>query len=165
MANGDTDITERGNRGNRFEFFLSTLGYCVGLGTLTRFPYVVYENGGGAFLIPFTIFMLIGGAPLFYLELLLGQFSGKSALTLWVICPILKGIGYSMTLLTFIASIYYMPFTWSLVYLFYSFTTGEVPWSHCGNSWNTPRCAEIYNETNVTKSTPAEEFWKFVYLF
>ena len=84
--------------GSRIEFFLSALGYSVGMGSLTRFPYMVMKNGGGAFLIPFTIAIFVVGIPLFYLEVILGQFSGRSPLTMWrKICPAFKGIGYSMT--------------------------------------------------------------------
>ena len=83
--------------GSKAEFFLASLGYSVGMGSLTRFPYLAARNGGGAFLIPFTIAMILVGIPLFYMESILGQFSGRSPLSLWVISPAFKGIGYSMT--------------------------------------------------------------------
>ena len=57
------------------------------------------RNGGGAYLIPFTIFMFIAEAPLFYMEAILGQFSGRSPLNLWEFCPAFKGVGISCTIL------------------------------------------------------------------
>jgi len=46
---------------------MSAVGVCVGFGAFWRFPYLVYKNGGGVFLIPYMIAMLIFGMPLLYL--------------------------------------------------------------------------------------------------
>lgn len=46
----------------------------------------------GAFLVPYCIMLIIGGIPLFYMELALGQFNRKGAITCWGrLCPLLKG--------------------------------------------------------------------------
>ncbi|CAF5210279.1 unnamed protein product [Rotaria magnacalcarata] len=49
---------------NKIEFLLSVIGYVVDLGNVWRFPYTCYENGGGAFLIPYMIFLCILGIPM-----------------------------------------------------------------------------------------------------
>jgi len=46
----------------------------------------------GAFLIPYLIFMVFLGLPLFYLELALGQYASVGSITVWRLCPLFKGI-------------------------------------------------------------------------
>lgn len=78
--------------GQKAEFLLAVIGFAVDLGNVWRFPYICYQNGGGAFLIPYCIMLLFGGLPLFYMELALGQFHRCGCLSIWKrICPALKG--------------------------------------------------------------------------
>lgn len=50
----------------------------------------------GAFLVPYCIMLVIGGIPLFYMELALGQYNRKGAITCWGrLCPLFKGKIYS----------------------------------------------------------------------
>ena len=45
----------------------------VGLGNIWRFPYVAYENGGGAFIIPYLVALLTAGIPLLFLDYAVGH--------------------------------------------------------------------------------------------
>ena len=45
----------------------------------------------GAFLIPYFFFLFIGGIPLFFMELIIGQYSSLSPIAVWKLCPIFKG--------------------------------------------------------------------------
>uniref|UniRef100_A0A8C0DT43 Transporter n=1 Tax=Balaenoptera musculus TaxID=9771 RepID=A0A8C0DT43_BALMU len=112
------------------------------LANVWRFPYLCYKNGGGAFLIPYTLFLVIAGMPLFYMELALGQYNREGAATVWKICPFFKGVGYAVILIALYVGFYYnVIIAWSLYYLFSSFTL-HLPWTDCGHAWNSPNCTD-----------------------
>ena len=58
---------------------LAAAGSAVGLGSIWKFPYVVGENGGGAFIILYIVCSMLFGLPLVMNEFLIGKLSGKSA--------------------------------------------------------------------------------------
>lgn len=64
--------------GTRFGFYLAAIGSAFGLGNLWRFPYVVAENGGGAFVLLYLFFILLLGLPFLVAELTLGKISRSS---------------------------------------------------------------------------------------
>lgn len=131
---------ERGNWSGKAEFVLSCLGYAVGLGNVWRFPYLVYSNGGGAFLIPFLIMLFLVGLPCFFMEMIVGQFSSNGPMHLWSIAPLFTGIGLGMEIITFLTSISYnIIMGWSFYYLFASWQS-VLPWYNCKNHYNTPNC-------------------------
>ncbi|VUZ42390.1 unnamed protein product [Hymenolepis diminuta] len=76
----------------KIDFLLSVIGFAVDLGNIWRFPYICYQNGGGAFLIPYILMYIFGGLPLFYMELALGQFQRSGCISVWSrICPFFTG--------------------------------------------------------------------------
>ncbi|XP_060590649.1 sodium- and chloride-dependent glycine transporter 1-like [Ruditapes philippinarum] len=137
---GVDENAERGNWTGRLDFILSMLGYAVGLGNLWRFPYLCYRNGGGAFLVPYLIFMTVVGIPLFFMETSLAQFTSCGPTSCWGFSPLFSGIGIAMCLCSGLTSLYYnMIIAWCMFYFFVSFQH-PLPWSNCDNDWNTADC-------------------------
>uniref|UniRef100_A0A803SYU1 Transporter n=1 Tax=Anolis carolinensis TaxID=28377 RepID=A0A803SYU1_ANOCA len=89
----DEKLQDRGQWANKVEFVLSVAGEIIGLGNVWRFPYLCYKNGGGAFFIPYLIFLFACGIPVFLLETALGQYTSQGGITAWrKICPIFEGM-------------------------------------------------------------------------
>ncbi|KMY96122.1 uncharacterized protein Dsimw501_GD11799 [Drosophila simulans] len=132
---------ERGTWTGRFDFLLSLLGYSVGLGNVWRFPYLCYNNGGGAFLIPFTIMLVIAGLPLMFMELSFGQYAALGPVAVYRrFCPLFRGLGTGMILVSAIVMLYYnLIIAWTIFYMFASFAP-VLPWQNCEPAWSTKYC-------------------------
>ncbi|CAD5205537.1 unnamed protein product [Bursaphelenchus okinawaensis] len=148
----------RAQWGNKYQFILTSISYAVGLGNIWRFPALVYEQKGGAFLIPYFICSFIVGFPLLYMELSLGQFAKAGpAVCYGRIRPILQGLGWAMITLSLLVSVYYnMIVAWSLIYIYMILTGQSWRWSSCENDFNTifcssgledARCSELLSRT------------------
>ncbi|XP_067660398.1 sodium- and chloride-dependent glycine transporter 1-like [Haliotis asinina] len=151
---------ERGSWGGRFEFFLSCLGYAIGLGNVWRFPYLCYRNGGATFLIPYIIMLVVAGLPLFFLELAVGQFASEGPITVWKVSPAFHGIGVAMVTISGMVCIYYnVVIMYAIYYMFVSFVSldGSVPWGSCGNPWNTNACRTSYPPLELMNETSKME--------
>ncbi|XP_029658938.1 sodium- and chloride-dependent transporter XTRP3 [Formica exsecta] len=135
----ETKEENRAAWSGKMQFFLSIIGYSVGLGNIWRFPYLCQQNGGGAFLIPFFVMLILEGVPLFLIELGLGQRMRQGSLGVWnTIHPWLGGIGIASCIVTFFVALYYnVIITWCFFYLFNSLEAvtikfGEsLPWAKC----------------------------------
>ncbi|ESO94020.1 hypothetical protein LOTGIDRAFT_52211, partial [Lottia gigantea] len=145
----------RGNWSGKLDFFMSCVGYAVGLGNIWRFPYLCFKNGGGAFLIPYVIMLLIAGLPLFFFELGFGQFASLGPIAIWNINPLFRGIGFGMIAISAMVCIYYnVVITYAMFYLLVSLISmdGRLPWTTCDNDWNTEYCLSkpLPSLTNLT---------------
>uniref|UniRef100_A0A3Q3KFM7 Transporter n=1 Tax=Monopterus albus TaxID=43700 RepID=A0A3Q3KFM7_MONAL len=88
---------------NKLEYILAQVGFSVGLGNVWRFPYLCQKNGGGAYLVPYFILLLLIGIPLFFLELAVGQRIRRGSIGVWnYVCPQLGGIGVSSLMVSII---------------------------------------------------------------
>jgi len=69
---------QRGQWSSKLGFIFAAAGSAIGLGNIWRFPYVVGENGGAAFVLIYIIFVIIIGLPYMFAELALGRSAQKN---------------------------------------------------------------------------------------
>lgn len=69
-----------GRWGTRFGFYLAAVGTAFGLGNIWRFPFVVAENGGGAFVFVYLALVFLVGMPFLIGELMLGKHTGSAVM-------------------------------------------------------------------------------------
>ena len=123
----------RDSFGSRFGALVAMAGSAVGLGNLWRFPYLVGENGGAAFILVYILLSFMICLPIFVSEFVLGRRSQKNAFaafrdlsggSAW------KWVGFMAIIVPLIVLSYYSVIGgWSIEYLLkyvtFSFTAGE----------------------------------------
>lgn len=68
-----TTQSVHGQWSNRFAFFLAATGAAVGLGNIWKFPYIMGEHGGGAFMLVYLLCIFLIGAPVLIAEVMIGR--------------------------------------------------------------------------------------------
>ena len=117
---------KRDNFGSRFGALVAMAGSAVGLGNLWRFPYLVGENGGAAFILIYIVLCVFICLPIFISEFVVGRRSQKNAYaafkdlsggTAW------KWVGLFTIMVPVVVLSYYSVIGgWSIEYLFKSLT-------------------------------------------
>lgn len=112
----------RGAFSSRKVFILAAIGSAVGLGNIWRFPYVAYENGGGAFMIPYLVALLTAGLPFLLLDYGLGHhYRGSAPLSFRRAAPASEGLGWWQVGICFVIAVYYAAvIAWAARYAFFS---------------------------------------------
>ncbi|WP_114767410.1 sodium-dependent transporter [Vibrio rhodolitus] len=110
--------------GSRAGFILAAVGSAIGLGNIWRFPYMAYENGGGAFFIPYLFAMLTAGIPFMILEFSMGQkYRGSAPKTLSKIHDKFEWLGWFQVGVAAVIGVYYVAVIgWAISYFGMSFT-------------------------------------------
>ena len=116
-------MQQREQWATRLGFVLAASGSAIGLGNIWRFPYIAYENGGGAFLIPYFFALLTAGIPILLLEFGIGRSQGGSApLSLRRLSSRFEWLGWWQVMISFVIAVYYVAvIVWALSYFFFSF--------------------------------------------
>ena len=122
MTVSSDEATKRGAFTSRRVFIFAAIGSAVGLGNIWRFPYVAYENGGGAFLIPYLVALLTAGLPFLLLDYGLGHRQrGSAPLSFARLRRGTEFIGWWQVGICFLIAVYYAAvIAWALRYTFFS---------------------------------------------
>ncbi|GAB3632366.1 sodium-dependent transporter [Microbacterium shaanxiense] len=122
MATATTQTRRREAFGSRNVFILSAIGSAVGLGNIWRFPYVAYEGGGGAFLIPYLCALLTAGIPLLFFDYAIGhRFRGSAPLAFRRIHRAAEPLGWWQVLICVVIAVYYaVIIAWAAMYTWFS---------------------------------------------
>ena len=110
---------ERSQWGTRAGFIMAAVGSAIGLGNTWRFPYVAYENGGGAFFIPYLFALLTAGIPILILEFTIGhRYRGSAPLSFFRMSgKKAEWLGWWAVLVSFVISVYYaVIIAWAMRY-------------------------------------------------
>ena len=110
--------------GSRAGFILAAVGSAIGLGNIWRFPYMAYENGGGAFFIPYLFAMLTAGIPFMIMEFGMGQkYKGSAPRVFAKLNKKYEWLGWFQISIVAIIGIYYVAVIgWAISYFSMSFT-------------------------------------------
>ncbi|MCA9403836.1 MAG: sodium-dependent transporter, partial [Candidatus Omnitrophica bacterium] len=120
---------------SRMGFILAAIGSAVGLGNIWRFSYLCYENGGGAFLIPYFTALFVVGIPLMILELGIGhRMRGSAPMAMATVNRRWEWLGWFAVLIVMYGIMLYYStvIAWCLNYVFYSF---NLAWGDDPNSF------------------------------
>lgn len=134
--------------GSKMGFILAAVGSAVGLGNIWRYPYLLYSNGGGAFLIPYFFALATAGIPLMILEYGFGhKFKGSTPLAMARANKKWEWLGWWPSINSFIILTYYtLILSWAVNYMFLSLK----------QSWGTDTNAFFFNSFLKVTGGPFE---------
>ena len=118
-----SENTGRSTWKSRSGFILAAIGSAVGLGNIWRFSYLTYENGGGAFLIPYLVALFTAGIPLLILEFGIGhERIGSAPLAFRKIGEKWEWLGWWPLMFTMFGIVLYysVVIAWCVGFMFYS---------------------------------------------
>lgn len=141
---------EREAFGSRWIFILAAMGSAVGLGNIWRFPYIAYENGGGAFIIPYLVALLSAGIPLLFFDYALGhRFKGSPPLAFRRLAKWTETIGWWKAMVCVVIGVYYAAILgWAASYIFFSST----------EAWGDDPDGFFFEEYLQASETPSLDF-------
>ena len=118
-------FSERSSWKSNLGFLMAAIGSAIGLGNVWRFSYMAHQYGGGAFLIPYLVALLVAGLPIMILEYGLGHHEkASSPLSLVRVDRRFEWLGWWMPVVAMFGIMLYYSviIAWCINFLFYSFS-------------------------------------------
>lgn len=117
-------VEKRESWGGRTPFIIAAISSAVGLGNIWRFPGVAYENGGGAFLIPYAVAFLTAGLPILFLDYAVGhRYRASAPLSYRRLNRKVEPLGWFQAGVCYVIALYYsVVIAWALGYTARGFT-------------------------------------------
>ena len=123
MTDQEVELS-RAQWGSRFGFLMAMLGAMVGAGNIWRFPYVLGENGGGAFVLAYFVLLLVLAIPGLIAEVGFGRYAGQGVIGAFrkvVKSRGMVGLGVVVLVVNVALMSYYAPVVgWTLYYAVHS---------------------------------------------
>lgn len=118
-------VQPRETWGTRGAFIIAAVSSAIGLGNIWRFPGVAYENGGGAFLLPYLVAFMTAGLPILFLDYAVGhRYRSSAPLAFRRIRKGFEPLGWWQVLICYVIATYYaVVVAWAIAYTFYAATT------------------------------------------
>ncbi len=155
------NLKSRDSFSGKFGVIAAAAGSAVGLGNIWRFPYVVGENGGGAFLLVYLLFIAAIGIPVMVSELLIGRRSQKNVFgafktlapdkPLFMIVGIM-GVGAAFMILAF----YSVVAGWTLEYTYMAIGNNLLDMSSA-------QLSSFFKNFSESKTGPV--IWMIIFMF
>jgi len=108
---------------SRLTFIIAAVGSAVGLGNIWRYPTTVFQNGGGAFFIPYFVAFITAGIPMLILEFVIGsKMRGAAPLAYARISKKWEWLGWIPTMVAgMIIFFYVVILAWAVNFIGFSF--------------------------------------------
>ncbi len=155
-------MAEQRERWNsRTAFIMAAVGSAIGLGNVWRFPGQAFENGGGAFFVPYFIALLTAGIPLMIVEYGIGsKYQGSAPLSYQRLDKRFEWVGWWAVLIGLVISCYYciiLAWSWQFAYdSFIAMFSNALPWTGAAAQDGAIGATDTQAYFNEVLGTPAE---------
>lgn len=166
-------MLESGNEKQEFSsrgmFILAAVGSSVGLGNIWRYPFTAFDNGAGAFLIPYFVAILTAGIPILLLEHMVGsKYRGAAPVAYARISKKWEFLGWLPTMVAAMIIYYYMVIlAWALNYIGFAATSawGDNPEAFFFNDFlNRPASPFELGGVNMSIAIALLFIWSITYI-